>query len=356
MRDQKITGQKEVMIGIRGYKGRTLLFTLLGMISAFWAGWSFTGTIEGAWRSLFLAGVLSILEVSLSIDNAIVNATVLRRMTPVWQKRFLLWGIFIAVFGMRLIFPLMLVSIVARINPWDAFILAASKPHDYAKLMTSAHTSLAAFGGSFLMLVSLDYFFRSHKKVFWIKFIEEPLSALGRLDTAEIAFTLILIYFFSRLQPDLDQNTFLVSGLWGIVTFILVDGLGHLLHRPGSSKASMSLFLYLEVLDASFSFDGVVGAFAITHNLFTIMIGLGVGALYVRTMTIILVEKGTLLEFIYLEHGAFYAIGILSLIMFTGTVQHVPEIFTGLIGIILIGLSLLSSVRYNRKEKTNKLG
>lgn len=344
------------MTGIRGYKGRTLLLTIIGMLSSLWVGWSFTGTVSGAFKAFFLAGVLSILEVSLSIDNAIVNATILKKMTPVWQRRFLVWGIFIAVFGMRLIFPLLLVAVVAQINPWDAFVLAASKPHEYAKLMTSAHVSLAAFGGSFLMLVSLDYFFRSHKKVFWIKFIEEPLSSLGRLDTAEIAFTLMVIYFFSTLQPGGDQKTFLVSGLWGTVTFILVDGLGHFLHQPGSSKASMSLFLYLEVLDASFSFDGVVGAFAITHNLFIIMIGLGVGALYVRTLTIILVEKGTLLEFIYLEHGAFYAIGILSLIMFTGTVQHIPEIFTGMIGIILIGLSLLSSIRYNRKEKTNMLG
>lgn len=344
------------MTGIQGYKGRTLILTFIGMLAAYWIGWSFTGTIQGALKSLFLAAVLSILEISLSIDNAIVNATFLKKMTPEWQKRFLVWGIFIAVFGMRLIFPLLLVAIVAHIDPWNAFILAASNPDEYAKLMTSAHVSLAAFGGSFLMLVSLDYFFRSHKKVFWIKFLEEPLSALGRLDTAEIAFTLIAIYFFSTLQSGTDQTTFLVSGVWGTVTFILVDGLGHFLHQPGSSKASMSLFLYLEVLDASFSFDGVVGAFAITHNLFIIMIGLGVGALYVRTLTIVLVEKGTLLEFIYLEHGAFYAIGILSLIMFTGTVQHIPEIFTGMIGIILIGLSLLSSIRYNRKEKTNKIG
>jgi uncharacterized protein len=121
-------------------------------------------------------------------------------------------------------------------------------------------------------------------------------------------------------------------------------------------KISMSMFIYLEVLDASFSFDGVVGAFAITHNLFIIMIGLGVGAMYVRTLTIILVEKGTLLEFRYLENGAFYAIGILSLIMFSGTVIHIPEIFTGLIGIILIGMSLVSSILYNRREKTNLNG
>jgi uncharacterized protein len=351
------------MTGIRGFRGQTVLFTLTGIIAALWIGWSYSGTVEGALKTLFLATVLSILEVSLSIDNAIVNATILKRMTPVWQKRFLMWGIFIAVFGMRLIFPLLLVSVVANINPWQALILAASKPHEYARLMISAHVSLAAFGGSFLMMVAMEYFFRRSKKVFWIRFIEEPLSRLGRLHSAEIGITLMIIYFFSEIQTGPEKSTFLISGLWGTITFIIVDGISNFLHDTHEDKSlidmhkiSMSMFIYLEVLDASFSFDGVVGAFAITHNLFIIMIGLGVGAMYVRTLTIILVEKGTLLEFRYLENGAFYAIGILSLIMFSGTVIHIPEIFTGLIGIILIGMSLVSSILYNRREKTNLNG
>jgi hypothetical protein len=112
----------------------------------------------------------------------------------------------------------------------------------------------------------------------------------------------------------------------------------------------MGMFLYLEVLDASFSFDGVVGAFAITNNLFIIMIGLGIGAMFVRSLTIMLVEKGTLSEFRYLEHGAFYAIGILAIIMFANTIFHIPEVITGLIGAAFIGLSLWSSIRYNQKH------
>jgi hypothetical protein len=150
--------------------------------------------------------------------------------------------------------------------------------------------------------------------------------------------------------------TFLVSGLWGVVTYVAVDGIGAFLQSPDETKeldlnkASMGMFLYLEVLDASFSFDGVVGAFAVTNNLFIIMIGLGVGAMFVRSLTILLVDKGTLAHYRYLEHGAFYAIGSLALIMFSNTVIHINETITGVIGAVLIALSIMSSVMYNKKN------
>ena len=107
------------------------------------------------------------------------------------------------------------------------------------------------------------------------------------------------------------------------------------------------------MLDASFSFDGVIGAFALTQNLFIIAIGLGIGAMYVRSMTIMLVEKGTLAEYRYLEHGAFYAILILSVIMYVQTMVHIPEVITGLGGAGLIGISLWSSIRYNRRQNAD---
>ena len=91
-------------------------------------------------------------------------------------------------------------------------------------------------------------------------------------------------------------------------------------HRPHPwwwcARGGLGAFLYLEVLDASFSFDGVIGAFALTNNILLIAIGLGVGAMYVRSMTIMLVERGTLAQFRYLEHGAFYSIFALSIVMF----------------------------------------
>jgi hypothetical protein len=133
-----------------------------------------------------------------------------------------------------------------------------------------------------------------------------------------------------------------LAGVAGVLTFLGVEGIGSFLEKWGIdhqdiSRASVGSFLYLEVLDASFSFDGVVGAFAITNNLFVIMIGLSIGAFFVRSLTILFVEKETLQEFAYLEHGAFYAIGSLAILMMTSPVLHVPEWITGLIGAILLG-------------------
>lgn len=102
------------------------------------------------------------------------------------------------------------------------------------------------------------------------------------------------------------------------------------------------------MLDASFSLDGVIGAFALSQNIFVIALGLGIGAYFVRSITMYLYEKGTITEYRYLEHGAFYAIIALALMMFIGSVHHIPEVVTGLIGGVLIGLALWSSVRANK--------
>lgn len=338
------------------YFSGSILLSIIGAIAAYAIGYYYSGTTGGALSALFLATVLSILEISLSFDNAVVNAIVLKKMTPLWQHRFLTWGILIAVFGMRLVFPLLLVGVMAQINPIDALVLAATKPQEYAQIMLSAHVSIAAYGGAFLMMVALKYFFEEGKEVHWISIIEKPISKLGRMDAVELGVTLIFLCVFSSFQQDHEKLSFLVSGCWGLVTYVAVDGIGAFLQSPDETeqldlnRASMGMFLYLEVLDASFSFDGVVGAFAVTNNLFTIMIGLGVGAMFVRSLTIMLVDKGTLSEYRYLEHGAFYAIGILALIMFAGTIRHIPEVFTGLIGAAFIGLSLWSSIQHNKKH------
>jgi hypothetical protein len=147
--------------------------------------------------------------------------------------------------------------------------------------------------------------------------------------------------------------TMLVSGLFGLITYIIVDGLGSLGEHSGelgahAAKTGLAAFLYLEVLDASFSFDGVIGAFALTNNLVIIAIGLGIGAMFVRSLTILFVDRGTLDALRYLEHGAFWAIGVLAAIMFANTVIEVPEWVTGTLGAALIGLSALSSLRAKR--------
>lgn len=343
--------KKIALENLRFFKS-SLIVTIVGLLLAMFVGHYYH---SGIGQALFLTFILIILEISISFDNAVVNATVLKEMTPLWQKRFLTWGMLIAVFGMRLIFPLLIVAIVAGLGPWEAFKLAAMQPDEYAKIMLSVHHQVAAFGGAFLMLVALKYFFDHEKEHHWISWIEKPLASLGKLSAVEVGITLVVIYVVSHYLPSEETLSFIYSGIAGILTFLAVDAISVFLQVPQEAKedihrASIGMFLYLEVLDASFSFDGVVGAFAITNNLFIIAIGLGVGAMFVRSLTIMMVEKGTLDAFEYLEHGAFYAVGSLAIIMFVNTIGHIPEVITGLIGATFIGFSIYSSILNKRKK------
>lgn len=331
------------------------LFTALGLGLAFWLGWSYSGNLAGA-VSFFLIGlVLAVLEISLSFDNAIVNANKLKEMTPEWQHRFLTWGILIAVFGMRVIFPLLIVVVAAGIGPLDAIRLAATKPAEYSRIIGDAHLSIAAFGGTFLMMVALSYFIDEGKEVDWIRTLERQLRRCASVRGLEIAFVLAVIMGFATILPDHHTAEFLYASVAGLLTFLAVEVVGHVLDMQSTTtdiarRGGLGAFLYLEVLDASFSFDGVIGAFALTQNLFLIAIGLGIGAFYVRAMTIMLVERRTLAQFRYLEHGAFYSILVLSVIMFAQSLWHIHEMVTGLLGAALIGLALVSSIRHNRRE------
>ncbi len=343
---------------VLGYFGWAFAATAGGLVLGGLLGWNTTGTFGGLATAFFICTVLAVLEISLSFDNAIVNANKLKEMTPVWQHRFLTWGIIIAVFGMRIIFPLAIVAIAAWINPWEALKLAAAKPEQYAEIMQAAHLPIAAFGGTFLMMVGLTYFFNYEKDVHWIGFIEKRMAHFATVKGVEIAFVLILILVFTSILDGDDATAFLHAAIYGLLTFLLVEVLAGFLDASqqtmsAAARGGFGAFLYLEILDASFSFDGVIGAFALTQNLFIIAIGLGIGAMYVRSMTIMLVEKGTLAHYRYLEHGAFYAILILSVIMYMQTLMHIPEVLTGLGGAALIGISLWSSIRYNRRNGIN---
>ncbi|MFT3689906.1 DUF475 domain-containing protein [Paenirhodobacter sp.] len=334
------------------YFGGAFAFTLAGLLLAAWLGWMYAGNTAGAVSFLLIASILAVLEISLSFDNAIVNANRLREMSHKWQRRFLTWGIVIAVFGMRIIFPLLIVVIAAKIGPVEAVKLAATQPAEYARIIGEAHVSIAAFGGAFLMMVALSYFVDGDKEVDWIAALERRLRACASIRGLEIGFVLLLVMLFTWILPPATENTFLFSAIAGLVTFLGVEVLGQVLDRASmaseAAKGGVGAFLYLEVLDASFSFDGVIGAFALTQNLFLIAIGLGIGAMYVRSMTIMLVERNTLAQFRYLENGAFWSVLILSMVMFAQTLIHVPEVVTGLLGATLIGLSLISSLRFRR--------
>jgi hypothetical protein len=254
------------------------------------------------------------------------------------------------------VFPLVIVAIIAHIDPFSALIMAATDPSHYSSVLASAHISVSAFGGAFLAMVGLKHFFNHEKKVHWIAMVERPLTRLGRIEAVELGLVLFLLYLVSTWLIGHEQFEFLVAGIFGLVTYIAVDGISVLLDVESAvagevARSGAAAFLYLEVLDASFSFDGVIGAFALSNNLFIIAIGLGVGAMFVRSLTIMLVEQETLASYRYLEHGAFYAIIALAVMMFVNAIQHIPEIITGLIGGAFIVAAFVDSLRYNRRAR-----
>lgn len=352
-----------VVLRIFGLSG---LVTVASLVVAF---------LYGGPTALFLCAILGILEVSLSFDNAVINATVLQRMSEFWQKIFLTIGVLIAVFGMRLVFPLAIVWVTAGLNPVEAFDLALNPPPDdaayfadgspsYETLLTDAHPSIAAFGGMFLALLFLNFIFEE-REITWLSWLERPLARAGKLDMLSVVVAGIgLLLAAEFLAEDDARATVLLSGLLGMIVYIAVDGLGSMFHTEefeeqsgpselvkATGKAGFFLFLYLEVLDASFSFDGVIGAFAITSDPIIIALGLGlIGAMFVRSITVYLVRKGTLSEYVYLEHGAHWAIGALATILFVSIGVHINEVITGLVGVAFIGAAFISSVLRNRRE------
>ncbi|MGV2496194.1 DUF475 domain-containing protein [Pelagerythrobacter aerophilus] len=336
----------------------SFIFTLICLALGAWYGWSSTGDLGATASLLWIIVVLSVLEVSLSFDNAVVNASVLKEMDEIWQRRFLTWGIAFAVFGMRVIFPLAIVAIAAGLGPIETLNLSLNDPQRYEEIVSSAHVGIAGFGGAFLAMVGLKFFFDLDKDVHWIRIVEVQLARFAALPAAEIALLLLVMWGISTMLDPADALTFLIAGILGLVTFIAVEGVNTILEMKAEAarlqgavvRSGLGGFLYLNVLDASFSFDGVIGAFALSNNMIVIALGLSIGAMFVRSMTIHLVKQGTLAQYRFLENGAFWAIIALGLIMLFSAVVHIPETITGLIGAILIGLSLWWSVRHNRLE------
>ncbi|MEU9477869.1 DUF475 domain-containing protein [Streptomyces sp. NPDC048191] len=354
-------------------------------------GWSFAITalglvaavFYGGWEAFGVVAILAVLEISLSFDNAVVNAGILKKMNAFWQKIFLTVGVLVAVFGMRLVFPVVIVAITAKLNPYDAVHLALTDKDRYQQLVTDAHPAIAAFGGMFLLMIFLDFIFED-RDIQWLRWIERPLAKLGKVDMLAVCISLIVLLITSftfathahqhgGAHADKAQ-TVLIAGIAGLITYMIVGGLSGYFEdrleeeeereheeeeeaaRTGKKKSAVLLagqaaffmFLYLEVLDASFSFDGVIGAFAITNDIVMMALGLGIGAMYVRSLTVYLVRQGTLDDYVYLEHGAHYAIGALAVILMVTIQYEINEVVTGLVGVVLIAWSFWSSVRRNR--------
>jgi hypothetical protein len=303
--------------------------------------------VYGGATAFMTTALLVVLEVTLSFDNAVVNARVLKKMNATWQQRFLTWGMIIAVFGTRFLLPIFIVSVVAWASPWAITQLAFFDPAQYGVLLDHSRHAIHGFGASFLIMVSLKYFLDQEKSLHWLKRLEKLLSLWGRIEALEIALTLAILVGLSFLVHPEEAATVLVSGIIGIILFIAMEGVtsAFSIEAKEATSHGLAFFIYLNVLDSAFSLDGVVGAFALTTAIPVIAVGLGIGAFFVRSLTVYMVKQKTLDTLVYLEHGAHWAIFGLAVSMFVSLVVDVPEIITGTIGIVFVAAAYWSSLR-----------
>lgn len=341
------------------YFGFSLAVTIAALFGAlFGLGWS----------ALLVMIVLILVEVTFSFENAVINAKVLKTLSPRWQTIFLTVGIFIAIFGMRVVFPILIVVLTAGLGWREVLDLAINSPDVYADKLTSAHHTIAAFGGAFLLMLFLHFFLDKNKETHWIPTIEKPLQRAGHIWLPAVLSVGTILVLAAVPANQYAEDT-LKAGLLGIGTYVFVRGIEHLFARlkktPHKDKAgkiiqqtgwaAFATFMYLEILDASFSFDGVIGAFAITKSVVLIAAGLGVGAFWVRSLTVYMVRKGTLDKYLFLEHGAHYTVGVLATVLLLSIFAHVPEVIAGLAGVTLVGSAFLASKRHQRKlEQASK--
>ncbi len=341
---------------LKYFKG-SFLVTIIGLICAFF--WGERSHHGSGFLCLFIVIFLSILEVTLSFDNAVINAIKLEKMTEKWKHRFLTWGIAIAVFGMRFLFPVVVVAAFSGLSLLAVTKLALYDVDKYAHYLHEVHAPLVTFGGAFLMMLFLSYFFNADKTTHWITGIEKPLINCSQIKSIEVIVCLVSISILQAHLPEESRLAVVMAGFAGIILYLIIDSISNLLETIAEQKANLAGetaklgfigFLYLELIDASFSLDGVLGAFAISKDIVIITIGLAIGAMFVRSLTIYMVDKKTLKQYLFLEHGAHWAIGFLALIMFYSTIQEVPEVVTGMVGLVIVGAAFICSILHNKKN------
>ncbi|HEY8885908.1 MAG TPA: DUF475 domain-containing protein [Candidatus Microsaccharimonas sp.] len=297
--------------------------------------------------------VVLIIEIAFSFDNAVINAKILARLSRFWQMLFLTLGILIAVVGMRLVFPILLVALTANLPPTEVINIALNDPQTYAHHIEAAHPAISAFGGGFLIMLALYFFFDRKKTTHWLP-IERHMKKFGHWAVPPV-IACVVIGILAILPANHHGLETIQLGSIGIGVYLAIQFLlwvvGKIVHIDTAKAtkltglAALTSFFYLEILDASFSFDGVLGAFAITSDVILIAVGLGVGAFWVRSLTIFMVRRKTLDEFVFLEHGAHYAVAFLALTMLLGLIFSIPDYITGVGTIIIIGTSFIASKR-----------
>ena len=295
---------------------------------------------------------LCVFEVISSVDNAVVNAHILKTMSEKYRKIFLFWGLLFAVFVVRGLLPFV---IVWATNPdlgmWQVITATFSGSADVKSSIEASKPLLLLGGGIYLFFVFLSWLFLEEKK--YAFFVEGFIHRQGAWFYAFASIiTTALVYFSLQVNPNLA-----LAATIGVSAFFLTDGFKKNAEEKekdllNPAMSAWSKIIYLEVLDASFSIDGVIGAFAFTVSVPLIILGNGLGAFVVREFTIRGIDLIT--KFAFLKNGAMYAIGVLGGMMVLESFGHeYPFWLAPLNMVILLGIFLLLSVKANKKLKSN---
>ena len=303
------------------------------------------------WFSIILTVLgLSLFEIIISIDNAIINAEVLSTMSKRGRKWFLFWGIIIAVFLVRGLLPWI---IIWASNPSLGFLGSftasfSSDPHVKEIIEQSAPILLVG-GGTFLIFLFFHWIFLEPKHYGLIG--EEFIHKKGVWFFAVVAVLLsVIVWLAIKLNPLMA-----FGAVVGSTAFFITHGFKENAEQTekrmleGSSKMSdLSKIFYLEVIDATFSIDGILGAFAFTFVLPMILIGNGIGALVVRQLTVMNIDK--VKKYKYLKNGAMYSIFALGMIMVLHSFHiNIPSWISPVVTFAIVGAFFYKSYKEIKK-------
>lgn len=339
----------------------SIIFTIICLMLGLTYAVLTQDTVAGVVGIMVLIVALALLELSLSFDNAIINAKILTTMSKKWQRRFLTWGILISVFGVRIILPVFIVAVSASLGVFEVVRLSLSNPEGYASILAESHYVISPFAGAFLMMVSLYYFTEEGKSVFWLKPIERPLSMLGFMHGLPTVVVLVLLVSVIGFMGEIGKGKYvvnvLVAGIIGVIIFEMVHALSVFLDKMSKSvllSGGLAGFIYLNVLDSTFSLDGVVGALAISNNIVIISLGLAIGAIFVRSLTIFTADYNIVAKFKYIEHGAYWSILLLGIMMFVSVLISIDGLIIAAVSIGIIAVAFVHSLVGMAREGKGK--
>lgn len=291
---------------------------------------------------------LCLFEIVSSLDNAVVNADILATMGKKWRRWFLTWGIFFSVFLVRGLLPFFLVWIAnPTLNPIEVFSAAFSNDPAVAESMKQSAPLLLIAGGVFLIFLFFHWLFVEPKE-FGFR-VEKFFSKQAIWFYSVISIILCVILWFA-IQKDPMLG---FAAAIGSSAFFIIHGLKEQAARAeqdlkkNKDISDISKVIYLEILDATFSIDGVIGAFAFTMSVPLIILGNGLGAIVVRELTIKGVDH--IKKFKYLKNGAMYSIFFLGFVMVAHSFGvHIPDWLSPVVTIGVIGVFFVKSIMHQK--------